>query len=472
MRMHLLLSYILITAVAIALLWAFQILFLQKFYEAVRMKSAESAVRKMTEKYSVTEISDTDDFSEITEYFDSIASQNEISYQITDSYYNTVYENSRTMNLPPRDIDFLVKNVNIKGEPFVYSGDGAAPDTKVVIICSVMTNDSAGSLQKCYLIASALITPVNTTIVLLKYSTYIVSILMIAFSVLLSLFMSRSISKPIQRITESADRLARGELKTEFDGGNFTETRQLAKTLNFASQEISKIDELQRDLIANVSHDLRTPLTMIKAYAEMIRDLSGDKKEKREEHLGIIIKETDRLAMLVNDMLDLSKLENGSQPLNISSFDISSTLHDIMERYTEFSAASGYTLNYSDNPPVLVKCDMGKIEQVIYNLVNNAINYTGEDKQIYVSMETEEDYVKIIIKDTGKGISEENIHQIFDKYYRCEKTRREVVGTGLGLSIVRAVLKAHNFPFGVQSTPGVGTSFWFKIKRDRESICL
>ena len=284
--------------------------------------------------------------------------------------------------------------------------------------------------------------------------------------------MSQSIAYPIQKITDSAEKMAKGEFKTEFDGGSYAETKQLAKTLNYASSEISKIDELQRDLIANVSHDLRTPLTMIKAYAEMIRDLSGEKKEKREEHLKIIIDETDRLALLVSDMLDLSKLENGSQTLNYTSFDMNSKLKDIIERYKGFSEPMGYKINFSDDTPVLVKCDVVKIEQVIYNLINNAVNYTGEDKQVYVSQEIEEDFVKVTIRDTGKGISEENIHQIFDKYYRCEKTKREVVGTGLGLSIVKAILKKHNFPFGVQSTLGEGTTFWFKVKRDKESICI
>lgn len=471
-RSHILISYILIIILSVLLLWGSQILFLQKFYETVRIRGAEKTASEMADRFYSSELKSEDDFNSIKNYFDTAASENELSFMVVDDYFNVIHENNKSMSyqFTRKDVDYLQKNANIKGEPYVTCVEGASQNTKVVIICSVMQNASSGS--KCYLIVNALITPMNTTITLLKYSTYLVSILMIAFSVILSLVMSKSIAGPIQKITESAEGLAKGEYKTEFDGGSFAETRQLARTLNYASSEISKIDELQRDLIANVSHDLRTPLTMIKAYAEMIRDLSGDRKEKREEHLGIIIKETDRLAMLVNDMLDLSKLENGSQPLNYSTFDISETLSDIIERYTEFSAANGYTINYTESTPVPVRCDMGKIEQVIYNLVNNAINYTGEDKQIFVSMETEEEYVKILIRDTGKGISEENIHQIFDKYYRCEKTKREVVGTGLGLSIVRAVLKAHNFPFGVQSTPGAGTTFWFKIKRDKESICI
>ncbi len=471
-RYHILFSFLLIIALAVILIWGSQILYLSKFYEGVRIHGAEDAAEKMSEKFLASEIDDSDDFDKLTEYFDTIASDNELSYMIVDSYYTVIQENNKNMayQFSRKDIDFLQKNANIKGNPYLTCVEGDAPNTKVVIICSVLKNP--GTSADCYLIVSSLITPMNTTIMLLKQSSYFIIILLIVFSVFLSVIMSKSIAEPIQKITESADKLAKGEYKTEFDGGRFAETKKLAKTLNYASAEISKIDELQRDLIANVSHDLRTPLTMIKAYAEMIRDISGERREKREEHLGIIIKETDRLAALVSDMLDLSKLENGSQPLNYSSFDMNSKLRDIVERYKGFSEPNGYTINYTESSPVFVRCDMGKIEQVIYNLINNAVNYTGDDKQIYVSMETEEDFVKITVKDTGKGISEENIHQIFEKYYRCEKTRREVVGTGLGLSIVRAVLKAHNFPFGVQSAPGKGTAFWFKVKRDKESICI
>ena len=127
-------------------------------------------------------------------------------------------------------------------------------------------------------------------------------------------------------------------------------------------------------------------------------------------------------------------------------------------------------IHFSADENVLVNCDLGKIEQVIFNLINNAINYTGDDKQVYVKQINDEDFVTISITDTGRGISEENLHLIFDKYYRGEKTKREVMGTGLGLSIVKAILQKHNFPFGVQSKIDNGSTFWFKIKIFKNEI--
>jgi signal transduction histidine kinase len=224
------------------------------------------------------------------------------------------------------------------------------------------------------------------------------------------------------------------------------------------------VDKQQRDLIANVSHDLRTPLTMIKAYAEMIRDLSGNNPAKREEHLNIIIEETDRLSLLVNDMLDLSKLENGGISLSLVKFDIMTRLTEIIERYKGLSDKMGYHITFTPDTEAFVECDIVKIEQVIYNLINNAVNYTGDDKNVYIKQINEDGWVKITVTDTGQGISEEDLKLIFDKYYRA-KMRREVIGTGLGLSIVKAVLNKHKFPYGVQSKLGEGTTFWFKIKR-------
>ncbi|MBQ7047150.1 MAG: HAMP domain-containing histidine kinase, partial [Oscillospiraceae bacterium] len=279
----------------------------------------------------------------------------------------------------------------------------------------------------------------------------------------LAFFMSRRISKPIAKITESAKQLAKGNYNTKFEGHGYFEIEQLAETLTYAGQEISRVDSMQRDLMANVSHDLRTPLTMLKAYAEMIRDLSGDNPKKRNEHLEIIIEETDRLALLVNDMLDLSKLEDGKQELNYSEFSISEVLEGIIARFKGISKQSDYNIHFTPDSDIYVCCDVIKIQQVIYNLINNAINYTGADKNIFVRQINMPECVRIEVEDTGEGISQDKIRLIFDKYYRSENHKREIVGTGLGLSIVKAILKKHGYNFGVYSVPEQGSTFWFEI---------
>lgn len=314
-----------------------------------------------------------------------------------------------------------------------------------------------------YLLLNSAMVPVGATVMIIKRQLMITTVLLIVLAFFISLYLSNWIARPITNITKSAEKLAKGDFGTKFDGRGYLESQKLAETLTYAEREISRVDTMQRDLIANVSHDLRTPLTMLKAYAEMIRDLSGDNPVKRNEHLEIIINETDRLALLVNDILDLSKLESGKLKINPTKFEIKSKLEEIISRFSGISEKMGYNIHFSSDGEKIVNCDIVKIEQVIYNLINNAVNYTGADKQIFVRQINTENGVLIEVEDTGDGIEEEKIKLIFDKYYRSENHKREVVGTGLGLSIVKAVLKLHNYDYGVRSTLGKGSTFWFRI---------
>jgi signal transduction histidine kinase len=306
--------------------------------------------------------------------------------------------------------------------------------------------------------------PLDSTVGIIRGQVLMVSVLMLILGIGISYILSRLIEAPILRITKSAEKLGGGDFGVSFDGKGYAETESLAHTLNFAAGEISKVDTLRRDLIANVSHDLRTPLTMIKAYAEMVRDLSGDNPAKRSEHIGVIIDESDRLASLVNDLLDLSKLESGVTALNLTQFDLSERIVSIMERYSYLAEREGYNFYVSVPEHFYIQGDLIKFEQVIYNLINNAVNYTGEDKTVYVVLRiTGEDTARIEITDTGAGIEAAQIPLIFDRYYRTEKSKREVIGSGLGLAIVKQILKLHGYKYGIMSEEGVGSTFWVEV---------
>ena len=316
-----------------------------------------------------------------------------------------------------------------------------------------------------YLFLNTSLEPLESTVDILKVQMFQVSLAMLVLAFGISIFLSRLVSTPIIRITRSAEKLAQGDYNVKFNGRGYTETEQLADTLNYASNEITKIDTMRRDLMANISHDLRTPLTMVKAYAEMIRDLSGDDPVKRDEHLGIIIEESDRLAALVNDIMDLTKLENGSVELNKEPFCVGSRLREIMTRYTLLSERDGYKFYVSADDEAWGEADLIKFDQIIYNLVNNAVNYSGEDRSVYIMEICTPKTIQISVTDTGDGISKELLPLIFDRYYRAEKHKREVIGTGLGLSIVKQIFILHGFRFGVKSEEGVGSTFWFEMDR-------
>ncbi len=246
-------------------------------------------------------------------------------------------------------------------------------------------------------------------------------------------------------------------------GPQYLELADLSDTLNSVRDEVKKSGDLQREIIANVSHDLKTPLTMIKAYASMIREISGDNPEKREQHLQVIIDEADRLTGLVNDVLDVSKVTTTLDEIKFKVFNLTDFLYGIINKFDYLQETQNYKFMVDIDSGVYSRADEEKIGQVIYNLLGNAVNYTGEDKTVYVSLKKSftEERVRLTVRDTGKGISEKDKLEIWNRYYRVKENHsRPVKGTGLGLNIVKIILENHSFDFGVDSEQGKGSSFW------------
>lgn len=316
-----------------------------------------------------------------------------------------------------------------------------------------------------YVFLNAELIPMDTSISVLKKQYIYIAIVSLSISILLSYILSKSISRPIVELSDSAKQLMNGKLDVSFDvKTNLGEIKELANTLEIAKNESLKTTELRNDLMANVGHDLKTPLTMIKAYAEMIRDFDNESKEKTNENLNIIIEETDRLNGLVGDILDLSRVQSDLYELKIEKFDLNELIKKIIKRYYFLIDNEGYEIIYKNKENIVVETDKNRIEQVIYNLINNAVNYTGEDKKVYINVTKNDNKVLVEIRDTGKGIKEKDIKYIWNKYYHNEKKhQRNAIGTGLGLSIVKTILDSHNYKYGVKSVRGKGSTFFFEI---------
>ena len=287
--------------------------------------------------------------------------------------------------------------------------------------------------------------------------------MVVSASIVFALIFSSRIARPLEKMTVSAERMASGLSSVDFVVEGYRETKRLAETLNYAVEEIAKTDKLQRELVANVSHDLRTPLTLISGYAEMMRDIPG---ENTPENSQLIVDEAKRLTNLVNDILDFSKYSSGAEEPILRVFNLTDSINAVIARYAEFIKLHGYKIHFSYDKPVYVSADERMILQVLYNLVNNAINYTGSDKTVRIHQEIDpEGNVKISISDSGAGISKEDIEQIWDRYYKVDKTHvRAVSGSGLGLSIVSKLLQIHSSAYGVESSSVSGTTFWFNLK--------
>ena len=321
----------------------------------------------------------------------------------------------------------------------------------------------AGTNRPVYLYISYSTELSNMAFATMRLQLVLISVVVIFLALIISAFLSLKLTKPISQITKAAKRMATGDFSVNFKGEySYAEMDALAETLDYAKEEIEKSDQLQKEVLANVTHDLKTPLTMIKAYASMIKEISGDNPEKRAKHTQVIIDESDRLTSLVNDILNLSKIRSGMDSLKVENFNLSEFVHTVIERFDYLCETKGYVIEREIEDELYTEADMEKIEQVVYNLVGNAVNYTGDDKKIRVGLaRAEGGKLRFTVSDTGRGIPEEERKTIWDRYYRSSEThKRPIRGTGLGLSIVKTILIKHGFDFGVESEVGKGSTFY------------
>lgn len=312
-------------------------------------------------------------------------------------------------------------------------------------------------------VADTRISPLDSTVVTLRYQLCFCSILTIIVSLILSFIIAKRVSSPIENTTKSAKILAGGNFDVKFEGKGYREIEELNDTLNYASTELGKVEGLRRELMANVSHDMRTPLTMIVGYAEAMRDIPG---ENNPENVQVIIDEANRLTEFVNSVLDLSKLQSGMGEVNMTRVDITDILEKSAERYKKLLGETGIDINLEFSDHVFVYGDETKLTQVVHNLADNAVNYAKEPKKIAIKQTvTDKKTVRIEISDNGDGISPDELPYIWDRYYKTEKShKRNVVGSGIGLSIVKEILKLHTARYGVATKENAGSTFWFELK--------
>ena len=324
-----------------------------------------------------------------------------------------------------------------------------------------------------FLVATYSISVVNSTMRTLLFYFIIVGVIVLLLTVLVSYNISQKLSSGLKNLSATAVRFSKGDFNVEFENAEYQELADLSDTLNSVRDEVKKSGDFQRDLLANVSHDLKTPLTMIKAYASMVQEISGDNPEKRNKHLQVIIDEADRLTGLVNDVLNVSKLTSNIDEIKFKVFNLTEFLYSIINKFEYLQETQGYSFMVDVDPNLYTRADEEKIGQVIYNLLSNAVNYTGKDKTVYISLKLNlaDERIKLSIRDTGKGIPKDDLPDIWDRYYRVKENHlRPVKGTGLGLNIVKIILQNHSFDYGVTSEIDKGSTFWVDFPSVPENI--
>ena len=465
---------VLFVAFVIAMLWLFQIVWLDDYYRYYKTKQIVSVASVMLDNL---------ENDEANVLADQLSTQNDVCILILDRSGRAVISSKDTQfclihrmsirdlswwcSRAPEDGSTLMEQFNVQPfeneryNPLRFAGN-APPlmDTRHQSLLYARRITLPGG-QLGYMLLNTMITPLDATVSTLRSQLLLITGVVLIGAVLLAVLVARKLSQPIIETNIAARELSFGRFRQTKHGGDYREIAELNATLSRAAEDLRQLEKLQHELIANISHDLRTPLTMIGGYAEVMRDIPG---ESKPENMQVIIDETVRLTTLVNEIMDFSRMQAGALPMNPTAFDLTAAVQEIVERISTLVEPKGYAICFEPDAHHTVEADETRIGQVIYNLIGNALTYTGEDKKVTITQTRTNGRIRIAIQDTGDGIPQEELPMIWLRYYRTREThKRAVIGSGLGLSIVRTILEQHQVTFGVESSAGEGSAFWFEL---------
>ncbi len=468
-----LVKYLLAFVIALlALLWLFQVVFLDSFYQRFKIEGIEKIGNTLAANL------ESEKFTEIVA---QQARQNDACIRVLNGLGQIQTTNTmgcQLYNLSNAEIAEYVAQAQANGGSYLdIQSEKVVSElpngnlllsnkhgSKNLIYFKIVDNTS---YFKTIIMVNTHISPINATTETLRTQLGYIALIVVVASLGLAYLMSRKIVKPIVNINQSARQMAEGNYDIVFTGRGYKEITQLNDTMNHTTRKLKEVDQMRRDLIANVSHDLRTPLTMISGYGEMMRDLPG---ENTPENVQVIIDEAHRLSNLVNDLLDLSKLQENKIELHIQDFDLTQLIQTVLYRYEKFMTQDGFDIQFQPAESVRVNADPDRLGQVLYNFINNAINYSLDDKRIVIRQLVNGNRVRVEVEDHGEGISEDKLNYIWDRYYKVDKThKRSSAGSGIGLAIVREILELHHAQYGVRSEVGQGSVFWFELSMTSDS---
>lgn len=470
-RKKLLSWFMFFTVVIFTVLWLLQTVFLQKFYNSMIIRNTVKVADK---------ISSESQSSDITSYIDDISRSNSILVFVTDTDGNIMYSS-----------DEYKKGHKFKDErlEMPYNGNGKEmrfhyrelPENYTEFLSAVNASDNGeaelqnddiyvygrlidfyGNDEKAVLYVGTTLNAVGSTARIIRIQLIWVTLLSIIIAFVLALFMSKSFSKPVSQLNEKAHKLGEKDNDAEFSEGFCTELDELNKTLDTTSEKLKKNREFQNELLANVSHDLRTPLTMIKGYAEMIRDISREDEKQCAEDVAVIVEETDRLTALVNEILEYSELQMSDSEAVMNDVDLSETVASVADSFDKLYSKDGYVFERNIADDIHIKGNVSRLQRAIYNLLDNAVRHAGEDKWLGISLRTDNDKAIIKISDHGSGIAPEELEHIWDRYY----TKRQRSGkgvSGLGLAIVKQIVSQHNGVCKAESEVSAGSVFSIEL---------
>lgn len=473
-RKKLLGYFMFFTAVIFTVLWLLQTVFLQGFYNGMIIRNTISAAGKITSFDSG-----------MTEQLDEISRNNSLLVYVTDTDGNILYsadeykkghrgfddkgeggfgqikgdkgrkeENLHYRELPDNFDEFLGR---------LASSDNGESELKTEQMYFYGKYIDHGN-DKAILYVGTNLNAVGSTARIIRIQLLIVTFLSVAIGFVLALFISRNFSRPISQLNDKAHTLGEKSDNTEYHKGFCSELDELNDTLDKTDGKLKQSKEFQNELLANVSHDLRTPLTMIKGYAEMIRDISHEDEQQCAEDVAVIVREADRLTALVGEILEYSELQMKDTEDIMSDCDLSEIVGTVTDSFESLFAKDGYIFERSIDGNAHVRGNESRLTRAVYNLIDNAVRHIGDDKWIGITLKGENGKAVIEIADHGEGIPADELERIWDKYY----TNRQRGGkgiSGLGLAIVKQTIGQHGGRCSALSEVGKGSTFRIELNK-------
>lgn len=434
------------------------ILFLQTTFLDGTYKNNKIAYLKDT----ATQIDEGIQNDDILSVLEDISFSNEVCIRVvTDAVGFTTYQDASSCalgKLSNKQLNKIATTTFDNGGEALF--DSNSSNIKNAYIYSKLSkvND-----ENVLIMLSTSIVPLQSTIDTMYDQFNIIIIVVVIATILLALCLSSLIVKPIKKIEMEATNLPSGKYDHKLIKTDAREIENLNNTLARANEEIIKADVARKELIGNVSHDLRTPLTMIVGYGEMIRDFP---EENNAENINVIINEAKRLSTLVDDLLDLSKVESGKIEFHNKDIKISDLLGSVYDQFEPYCKANNieFVLNVEDSD-VVVSVDENRLKQVLHNFMSNALNYNdAKDTKIIIGEEKVEDAYRIYVYDNGSGVRQEDKDKIWNRYYKVDKEhKRSHIGSGIGLSLCKDILDKMGYKYGVDSVYGEYSKFYFDI---------
>ncbi len=424
------------------------------FIHNIYIERVRTAANDYAEKLSVLSMVSPENFyATARDYAENFEHKDKMTIEIIDAYGNVFVTTSGFLPDEKTEmVDYEQAKASTNG--YAYNVHTTDHDERVMSATSILTdygNGSNGAVRWSVSLENVYDRIRNMNIIII-----VSGVLVLGLVTVTGMYFVRSIVRPIREVSAAARRIAMGDFNNHIEVEKDNEIGELCGAINYMAGELSNAENLKNDFISSVSHELRTPLTAIRGWGETAKMSIGTDEEIVKKGLDVVLRESERLSALVEELLDFSRMQNGKLSVNMGKIDVSELLSEVTDMYTELAHQQNISLTYIvPKANSIIMGDRDRLKQVFINVIDNAVKYTESGGQVLVEQGEIDGGVSVTVKDTGVGIPAQDIDRVKEKFFKSNKTVR---GSGIGLAVADEIIKQHNGLLFIQSTEGVGTT--------------